>query len=279
MLSTIRRKSTANGFTLVELLIVIAIIAVLISMLLPAINKARAAAQTTVCLSNQRQIGLFMAMYVNDWKVYPWIACNDSLAWPDQLFQYSKSLGWEGGHYYLGKRYRYTHDLPEHEFAKTFLVCSVERTNPVYLNPARPRMPSYSYNAQLVTNLATYDNVMDPDNNRLTAMPVGIKWQVGRLKNLTNLAVTVCGGGTGSGSRRFFFMGGSRGSRLDSAGNWHNRGSTMLFADGHASRIFVDNNVFLFYGTDPSGWQIDRDIQIYPVILSDYGYGVPRPPY
>lgn len=60
----------SKGFTLIELLVVVSIIALLVSVLLPALNTARQAARRAVCASNLRQLGQYFLLYGFDYDDY-----------------------------------------------------------------------------------------------------------------------------------------------------------------------------------------------------------------
>ncbi|MFW5653214.1 MAG: DUF1559 domain-containing protein [Planctomycetota bacterium] len=67
-----RRRGSRLGFSLIELLVVVSVIALLIGLLLPALSRARAGAKTTQCATNLKQMGQAMTMYANEYRdFYP----------------------------------------------------------------------------------------------------------------------------------------------------------------------------------------------------------------
>ena len=82
------RAKRPRGFTLIELLVVVSIIALLVSILLPALSKAREQARMAMCLHNLKQLGIVWTMY---WEEH------DEYLYDHPWFPWNPILNYEGG--------------------------------------------------------------------------------------------------------------------------------------------------------------------------------------
>ncbi len=127
------RKSKA--FTLIELLVVIAIIAVLMGVLMPAMRKIKEIARETICRSNLRNVGLAVALYLDDYdRKIPDTGSSNGFLWVDEDGDFRKPGS--GGGTYWG----------------TFYQDYIKETK-IFGCPSLQRVPRLIYN---------YDNFPDP---------------------------------------------------------------------------------------------------------------------
>lgn len=146
-----KQSPASRAFTLIELLVVISIIALLVAILLPALQSAREAGQNIRCLSNQRQIGTAFMSYTIDNKDYFPRDLDPSLVAADRYQEWTDIL-YEGG--FIGTRKAFV--CPSMDLNSYLKPDEPLQNKPMTLATRGTRYPHYGYNAMHVGGSDAY---------------------------------------------------------------------------------------------------------------------------
>ena len=231
-----------NGFTLIELLVVIAIIAILASMILPVLARAREKANRTACMSNMRQWGLSLDMYLDDnTQILPDFSIanstpgarsgydQDNILWTDlasfAAAGYGNSAWFNALPTYVSQKplWQYAADPTNFVGANTIFNCSTARFVPSEVDPLTRVAFSYGINFK--------------GTNGAVPAPAPFK---GTSVKHPSAFVFFSDVRANSGETPFYGsnplndLGAPRGS-LNHLSSRHSSGANMTFLDGHAA--------------------------------------------
>ena len=219
-----------RGFTLIELLVVIAIIAILAAMLLPALAKAKRKAQGISCVSNLKQVGLIMAMYVGDYQdTFPYSGNN---WWAMPLVDLLKLQN-----NYVSTNNRAFYRCPADKFEKGWNIELATR-------PALSGLGS-PYTASDIPFPSTYAYYF-------AFYTPGVKHKVTEVRSPVNKALEVCMASVSS-TVTFDTDFHPGVPQMDSA---HGKGMNLLFVDGH-TQFALFNKLNQFFANGGLGYNYD----------------------
>lgn len=234
MKKSISTRNLSNyriSFTLIELLIVIAIIAILASMLLPALNMARSKAKDIKCTSNLKQLGQYMSMYTDQNNgVIPSCATNINWGngfWQDMLMAlYSPGTEIKTGCYYVEKQGIWTKH-PIGPFA-----CPAVRI------PQRG-----SHVTDYAINTAYHGFASSDDFNDRYVMKIGQIKSASRRAAILDIDRWDCFHPAVDSRSKMVTIGND--TLVDGVGEWRhggNKAANVAFADGHVEQ-YVNENI------------------------------------
>ena len=234
-----------KAFTLIELLVVIAIIALLMGILMPALQKVRDKGKQIQCVSRVRTLALGWWMYKgdNDDELVGAMVVNTSWAWARQV---------------PGNAATVEQEIDE-AIRKGALYPYVGKSIEVYRCPSDQRMKDprqTAYRSFSIANGANGENWPDPPRNHTVAKKAS---DIRQPSSKYIFLEDVDPRGSNVGSWQMFF--GPPGF-IDPVAMWHGDQTTMGFADGHAESVHWRNPGFIewceeaMYG-DPLAFQFN----------------------
>jgi len=131
------RHGNRSAFTLIELLVVIAIIAILIGLLLPAVQKVREAAARMKCTNNLKQMALALHNYESANGVFPNMSYSDWQSWMTMILPYIE----QGNLYNVDPMWMSRYTTPPANYSSTTYHQQAKTVVQTYVCPSDPRAP------------------------------------------------------------------------------------------------------------------------------------------